>query len=458
MKRLFDRRVLSLALPAVASAMVPLIHRAVDMFWVRDLGTTTTAALTVSTLTVWLQHALGMLIGVGLGALVARYAGAKRRDAAGYVASQGLRHAAWLGLAFGAAGWFLAPLVIAGATDKAAVAAQAVPYTRLVWCGSLLIMIPFAGDAIFRAHADTRTPLRLGLVGLSLNLVLDPLLIYGWGPIPALGLTGAGAATLIASGVATVLHLKTLRAHGHLHAERPSDAALRLKANTRLGMPGLLGIDRVLAVRILKVGIPVAASSLLFNAIYLWILRVAYWAGGDAAQAGLGVGHTGEGVAWIMGMGWSAAAAALVGRALGAGSPNQAARHVRVAAVQCMVLSGLWAVVLYVFADPLAAFFAEGADAQFHGAAYFRIVAICLIPQAADLVIGGGFGGAGNTLPPTVISIVFSLARVPLAWFVAIHLDYGVHGIFWVITLTALLRALVIIAWWKRGAWRTSNV
>jgi Na+-driven multidrug efflux pump len=206
------------------------------------------------------------------------------------------------------------------------------------------------------------------------------------------------------------------------------------------------------------VGIPLAATSVLFNLIYLVLHALAAHAGGKAAQAGLGVGHTGEGVAFILGLGWGSAAAALVGRALGAGRPDEAEKYAWAAARQAAVLCGLWGLVLFLFDRPIAALFADGPEAVDHASSYLRIVALCLAPQALELVLDGAFGGAGLTVPPLVIGATFSLLRIPLCAAAVLAWGYGPAAIWVVISATAGVRGIACALWFARGTWKTRTV
>ncbi|MDJ0976459.1 MAG: MATE family efflux transporter [Planctomycetota bacterium] len=455
---LWDRRILALAVPAFLSSAVPLVHRWVDMAWLKELGTEATAALSLAAISTWFYMALGVLIGIGLTALVARYVGAGKEAGARYVASQGMRWGVGVGLLGAAIGWVGAPLLFHVAQADPGVDAQGMPYVRIYWGTGALTMVQFAGDAIFRGHGNTRTPMRIAVTALTLNVALDPLFIFGWGPVPALGVAGAATATATATAFAAFLHLRALRSARYLDRARPADELLRFTPSTPLGQPAAFGLDPAVLKRVVRVGVPAALASVLFNGITLVLMRCAQESGGSAAQAGLGVGYSGEGIAYVMGLGWSAAASALVGQRLGAGRPDEAHQYAWRAAWQCAVLSGIWGVALFVFDEPLATLFAREADAVGYGAQYYRIVAFCLMPQAVELVLTGAFGGAGLTVPPMVIAMVFSLARVPLAYFAAFTLEMGPAGIFVVIAATAVVRGLVTAAWFQRGTWKTREV
>lgn len=452
-----DREILRIALPAAGSALLQVAHRAVDQAWVGALGTEALAALAISCLSVWIFAALGWLVGMGLTALVARYLGAGRRGAAAYIATQGLRWALALGVVSAVAGWFLAPLLFLGAEAEPLVFADGLAYTRIYWAGGIAILLHLAGDAVFRAHGDTTTPFRIAMIALGLNVAVTPLLIFGWGPVPALGVAGAGCATVGAEALAALMCVRALRRRRLVSGDLVPDDEMRLHEATHVGRPGRLGLDVAVFVRMARVGLPALAASLLFNFVLLELMRTAQSAGGAAAQAGLGVGHTGEGVAFVLGLGWSAAAASLVGRRLGAEDPVGAERAAWRSAHHCAILCAGWAVLLFFVADPIARFFAHEPEAQAFAASYLRIVALCLVPQAYELVLDGAFGGAGMTLPPMLIGVSISLLRIPLAWW-AVGQGYGVESIWVVISATAFLRGLLCMGWFARGTWKLRAV
>ena len=457
--RRLDRRILDLALPAAGSALVPVVHRMVDMAWIRELGTEAVAALGVATISVWLFVAIAWALTMGLTALVGRYVGARRLDGAGYMASQGVRWGAAIGVVCVGIGYALAPLVfeLAGARDT--VAELGVLYTRIYWAGGAFVLVQTAGDAICRGRGDTRTPFKIGFASLVLNAVIDPLFIRGIdGVLPAMGVAGAALATVIASVLAALAYLVVLRGRGWFHRERPADDALRFNARTPLGQPNALGLDGAVFRRVARVGLPTFATSVLFNVILLEMMRIAEHAGGPAAQAGLTVGHTGEGFAFVICLGWAAAASSLVGRRMGAGQIQAAERAAWRATVQCALLNLLFGVLMFAFADQLAWLWAKEPAAQVHAASYYRIVAFCLVPQAVEIVIDGAFGGAGMTVPPMIVGVTLSAARIPLAWWAVFDLGLGVAGIWIVIAVTAALRGLWIGAWFSRGTWKTRSV
>ncbi|MCC7137454.1 MAG: MATE family efflux transporter [Planctomycetes bacterium] len=458
------REVLALAVPATLSGFVQLAYHWVNLGWVGRLPDATTAAagLSVATFGIWLVHSVAALVVAGAGSVVGRYVGAVRPAAASYVASQALRAALALGLAIGVLGGFVAPSLFERSGTSPAAAAQGTAYLRIAFAGAAASLLQLTADAVWRGHGSTRVPLLTSAVGLSLNAALDPLLMFGVGPLPRLGLPGAAVATVLASATAAAISFALLRRHGHVAGARPPDDVMRLDARTRLSGGPPRWLDLAVLRRFVRVGLPVAANGVFFVLVYLWLSHLVTEVGGDAALAGLGVGLRGEQVAFLLGSGCSMAAASLVARQLGAGRPDEAARAAwratAVGSAGCL----LWSLALFLLPELLArAFLSDAADtaaARAHAVAYWRIVAFCLVLQAWEAVLDGAFSGAGMTVPPMVVTTSLVAVRVPLARWAAVDLGHGVPGIWAVIAATAALRGVAIAAWFSRGTWKHRTV
>ena len=449
----------------MGSAILQLVHRAVDGYFIREVGTDAVASITVSSISVWIFTGLGFLIGIGVTSLVGRYDGARRMDAAAYVAGQGLRWALVVGVFSAVVGWWLVPLFFDGAGATKAVRDHGQPYAHIYWTSGTLVLLHIAGDGIFRGKGDTKTPFFFACLSLAINAALDPILIRGAGPIPALGVAGAAWATVAANVVGALLIVSTLWRRRWICAQAPPHDDLRFHDRTPIGRMGPWGLDRSVFMRMTRVGLPTAIAGMCFNIVYLVILNAAEYAGGPAAQAALGIGHTGEGVAYVLGIGWSAAAASLVGRHLGASDVAGASVAAWRCARQCGLITLLWSIVMLVRPEWIADVFAprseSGAiDSQtlLFAISYIATVAYCMVPQAFELTLGGAFGGAGLTMPPMIIRVSFSLLRIPLAWWAVTTWPHTITALWWVICLTALLRAILLIYWFSRGTWKSYTV
>ncbi len=454
-----DRRILALAIPAIGSGLTALAHYWIDAYWIgRYLEEADTAALSIAWYAVWIFGALASLLSVGLTALVARYVGAGRQAGARYVGSQGIRGAVGFAVVLAAAGWFLAPSVFALAKSAPGVTAAGVPYVRYYWLGGLVFLGQQAADAIFRGHGITWIPFVLSCGALLVNAVLDPLLVLGWGPFPRLELRGAALATLVAQGAASLLAVAILRKLALTSPRRPPDDELRLRPTTPVGRPNRFGLDLSVAYRITRVGLPTACSGVFFSIIYIGLNRIVWDAGGTAAQAGLGVGLRAEALAFVIGAAFSAAAASLVGRSLGQGDPELAARSAWRATLHCTIPCALWAVFLFLGNAGLVDFLLRDGPAQAHAESFLYIISFCLVPLAVEAVLEGAFGGAGLTVPPMVVTLALTSVRLPVAAGLVYGAGQGVTAIWWTISATAICRGLLVGRWFGRGTWKTHGV
>lgn len=457
------REIVGLALPAMASGFVWVAYHWINQIWVGRMGghgSAPVAALSVAVFGTWAFGALSGLAGTGLNALVGRYVGAGRPAAASYVATHGLRFAAAFGALVGLVGIFIAPKLAAWSDVGPEAAAMSTGYLRAFYAAGFAALTQGAADSVFRGHGDTRTPFLVAVATLSTNALLDPILIFGAGPVPALGVTGAGIASAIAATGGAVASVWRLHRRGFLSTVRPPDAELKLVESTPIAPGPLRALDLSVVRRVGRVGVPTSLQGLIFVAIYFMLARIVTKAGGDDAIAGLGAGLRGEQVAYFLGLGFMVAAASLVSRRLGAHRPRDAQR----CAVRCSMLASAgclaWGTLLYVLADALAALFIESGSpaARAHAADFYRIVAPCLMFQAWEHVLEGAFAGAGLTWPPMISSVLLTVIRIPIARWAAFDLGAGVRGIWVVIAVTAALRGVFLAIWFARGTWKTRRV
>ena len=451
--------VLALALPALGSGLVDTAQHWVNQLWVGRLGRDATAGLTVATFGVWGLSASLMLLGVGLGALVGRYVGAGRDGAARWVALQGVRWAWVIAGIVAIVGCVVAPLLFAVAGTGEGASRAGTAYLRIAYVGGAAFTTLVALDAVWRGRGNTRVPLLIALAVLGCNAVLDPLLIFGLGPVPGLGIAGAAVATVLAKGAGAWVSWRALARRGWLSSARPPDDEIRLAPSTPLKPGPIPGLDLSVARRFARVGLPTAAAGLLFVGVYLFLSHIVTQAGGDAAQAGLGAGIKGEQVAYVIGIGFAAAASSLVSHRMGAGRPDVAGAAAWSAVRLASLGTGAWAALLFLARVPLARLFLGDDDvAVGHAVDYFVIVALCLVPQCWETVLEGAFGGAGMTVPPMAVSGVLTAARLPLAWWFAIERGGGVPAIWVVIAATAAARGICLALWFARGTWKTRTV
>jgi len=262
------------------------------------------------------------------------------------------------------------------------------------------------------------------------GLLLDPVLILGLGPAPHLGIAGAAIATIFTRAIAFLIGVVILARRRLIVMGRLTIAALR---------------------PIVRVGLPTAVTGVVFANIYVLLTRTTTHFG-TPALAALGVGHRVESWTFMIGVGFGAAAAAVVGQNLGARNPQRAARAGWIACGYASAVAAVGASLEYLLAPQFAALFTTDAAVIAESVHYLRIVAISTLFIGTELVLEGALGGAGETLPPMITSTTLTALRLPLAaWAAPI---WGTAGIWWAISLTALGRGVAMAGLWKWGRWK----
>ena len=426
--------IIALAWPAVGTTLFQVLFNITDTFWVgRTLGPAALAGVSVASYAIWIMTSIGELVGVGLTAVAARRHGERNPDAAARATGTALWMALAIGLAVAAGGVALLRPLFRVMQTAADVSRYGHDFLVVQLLGAALVYGYFVVAAAFRSAGDTRTPFYLLGAAVLVNLVLDPVMILGIGPFPALGVYGAALATVLTRGLGFAVGLALLIRRG----------AVRNAFEWRL------------ARTIARIGLPMMLTGVLFSLIYVWLARVT--AGfGTPALAALGIGHKVEGVSYMICVGFALAAETMVGQNLGAGRPDRARKAgwttVRIAMVPTITLG----VLFLLIPERLAAIFTADPATIAAAASYLRVVAPAQIAIAFEQVLEGSLGGAGYTIWPMVWVVALSAIRIPLApWAAA---NWGLTAIWWVLTLTAVGRAVALTLLWHRGGWHRSRV
>lgn len=429
------RTIARVAIPAVASTLLMTIFGTVDAFWVgTQIGPAGIAAVATSIFWIWLIISIAEMVSVGLTAVAARRYGEGRSEAATRAAGSALIFTVVSGVVVGAAGLAMLPRLFALMHTPSDVTALGLRYLGTYLLGTPLIFGFFAVDAAFRAAGDARTPFVLLSLSVAVTLVLDPVLILGLGPAPKLGIAGAAIATVTTRAVAFALGLWLVLRRGLLRFER---------------------FDWKAIASICRVGLPTAATGIVFSLIYVFVTRSATQFG-TPALAALGIGHRVESWLYMIGVGFGAATAAVVGQNLGAGRIDRAERAGWIATGFCTALGVVFCVLELWVPEWFVGLFTDDPAVIAEGARYVRIAAVSQLALCAEIVLEGALGGAGHTVAPMLASTTITISRIPLAAWAAAR--WGSVGIWWVISLTAIVRALAIVWLWRSGGWKRKSV
>jgi putative MATE family efflux protein len=434
--------ILVLAIPMVLEMVMESVFAVVDVFFVGRLGAAAVASvgLTESMLAIVYTIAVGLAIGAT--AMVARRFGEGDREGAAHAAAQALVLGLVVAVAVGIPGALLAPrlLAVMGATPD--VIATGTGYTQMMLAGNASIMLLFLVNAVFRGAGDAAIAMRVLWLANALNIVLGPCLIFGLGPFPRLGVTGAAVATTIGRGTGVLFAASRLlggkgRIAVHRHHWR---------------------IDPQLLGRIARVSSSAMVQVFIASASWIGLTRIVSGFGSDAV-AGYTIGMRVVLFALFPAFGVSNAAATMVGQALGARKPERAERAVWVAGGYATAFLGLVGIAFVVLAPAIVAIFTSDPAVAVYGVQCLRIVALGFLFYGYGMVFSQAFNGAGDTRTPTRLNFgVFWLFEIPLAWLLADRLGVGPHGVFIAITAAFSLFAVTGALLFRRGRWKTVHV
>ena len=426
-----------LVVPVFLSYLLRIAYQWVDALWVRGLGVEATAAVTTSVFVMWSVYSINDIVGLGVAAYVSQLLGAGERARAGVAAYHGVRASALLGLLGTLAGCFGVRHIYQLMNADAGVITQGVSYLSVLLLFAPLPMMAITAEIVMRSAGDTRTPLIIDLFAIGLNAALDPLLIYGWGPIPRMGVAGAAWATVIAQAVMVACYF-TLAARGHRafpFARRAPGPPIRVMGMARVGAPG-------------------AIIGLLFSVVYIAFARAA-GAFGPAALAVVGIANRIEALHFVGSVSLGNAAASLVGQNLGARRPERAIAAILTANRWNLWASGILMVAFFAAPGVFLNFFSRDPEVHRIGSEYLRVLSLCLPFVGIEIVTAEAIIGSGHTRAISAIFTAFSLLRIPLAFIVPAWTGLGVIGIAWLITVTAAVRSMIIVAWAVRRTWLT---
>lgn len=439
------RAILLLSVPMVLEMLMESIFVVWDIYMVGhiDKEAVATVGLTESMMTIVYTLAIGLSIGTT--AMVARRTGEHDPDAAAHTAAQTLILGLLMSIVIGAAGVLLAPRLLAGMGGEAAVVERGSNFTRvMLGCNASVVML-FLINAIFRGVGDAAVAMRVLWLANAINIVLGPCLIFGLGPFPEMGVTGAAVATSIGRGTGALFAFsKLIRPGGRIQLTRRH-----------------MNFDPKVMARLVR---------LSGNATFQVFVGMASWVGltrilssfGSAAVAGNTIGIRVIMFALLPSWGMSNAAATLVGQSLGAGKPERAEAAVWRASFYNAIFLGVVGLVFVIFADPIVGFFthaAAGPEVHAYGTSCLRIIASAFLFYAYGMVITQSFNGAGDTRTPTIINLfIFWLYEIPLAYLLAFHFGMGPRGVFFAVTLAFSTLAVVSALIFRRGRWKTRRV
>lgn len=437
------RAVILLAIPMMLEMMMESVFALVDIYFVSHLGKNAVSIVGLTESVITIVYSLAIGVSMAATALVARRVGEKNMEAASEAGMQSMLIAVVITIVISIAGYLYAPriLQLMGA-EPAAIESGSV-YTRILMGGSLMIMLLFLLNGIFRGAGDAMMAMKSLWVANICNIILCPVLIRGWGPIPAMGLTGAAMATTIGRGIGVCYQLY------HLF-----NGKSLIKFTVQHLKPKWRTI-RSLA----EIAWPATLQFIIGSGSWIVLASLVVQTGGSTASAGYQTAIRILIFFILPAWGMSNAAATLVGQNLGALKPERAELSVIKTAKYNAIFMTVVAVIFLLFAPFIISFFTKDAGVAAYAIQALRIIGLGNFFYGVGMVMANAFNGAGDTKTPTVINLFgFWCFQVPLAWLLAKKMLLGPAGVFTAIPVAETLIAVTAYILFKRGKWKQKIV
>ena len=436
------RAVFLLAVPMILELVMESTFAVVDIYFVGRLGSSAVATVGLTETYLFLLYSIGIGLSTAVTAIVARRIGEKKKDQAGVSAVQSIFLAILVSIPFALIGIFFARDLLALMGGDAWALEHGYRYTQWMLGGNAVIILLFVINSIFRGAGDAAIAMRVLWIANGCNMILDPLLIFGLGPFPQLGIEGAAIATNIGRGVGVSVQLWTLfRGGEHIRVLR-SYLQLNGKVIAEIVRTSLGGIGQMI----------VAMTSWIF------VMRIIAEFGSQAV-AGATIALRIMMFTLMPAWGMSNAVATLVGQNLGAQKPDRAERAVWVTGFWNMLFLVGVSIFYFIFSESLVGIFTNNQDVIRIGGKWLTIVSYSYFVYAWWMVAVQAFNGAGDTGTPTKINLVFFwLIQIPLSYLLGKALGLGYTGVFWAIFISETSVGLFTLWLFTRGKWKTVRV
>ncbi|MFU0825110.1 MATE family efflux transporter [Clostridium sp.] len=420
---------IKLALPIMGTSFIQMAYNMTDMIYIGRLGSSAVAGVGTAGFFTWFAMAFILISRIGAEIGISQSIGKGDTESAKKYANNTIILNIGLGLIYGAFLIIFRKQLVGlfNLTNKNVID-MAISYLVIVAAGINFYFINPVFTGIYNGTGDSKTPFRFNVVGLIANMILDPVLIFGVGPIPALGVKGAAIATVFAQVVVTTLFIMSAKKF----------RLLRSFSFKNLDIENMKSI--------FKYGLPVALQNGLFTIFAMVIARIiADW--GEVPIAVQKVGSQIESISWMTAEGFQTAISAFVGQNYGAKKWDRIVKGYKIGILTVSII-GIFATFLLIFgAAPIFSFFIPEEKTLPYGVAYLRILGVSQLFMCIEIATSGAFNGMGKTLPPSLVSIIFTGSRIPMALILSSPNLLGLNGVWWSISISSIIKGILLISW-----------
>jgi len=437
-----DRAIILLAIPMTLEMVMESLFAVVDIFFVSKIGVNAIAAVGLTESLMTITYSLGWGLALGTTAMIARRVGEKDNDGASIAAVQSIYLAFIIAVPIMIAGLLFAEdfLRMMGASEM--IIAEGAGYTRLIFGSNIIVILLFLINGIFRGAGDAALAMRSLWIANSINIILDPMFIFGIGPFPEWGIEGAAIATVIGRAVGIcyqVYHLAKGRGIVKIHR-------------------GNWQYKNEIVIRLVKLSSGVTAQFIIGSASWIFLMRVMSTFG-SIALAGYTIAIRIIIFTILPAWGFSNAAATMVGQNLGALQPDRAEKSVWRTGFFNAIFMGTVMIVFLFFSDNIADFFTDEKDVVASAAECLKIFSLGYFSYAFGMVLLQAFNGAGDTRTPTIMNLViYWLMQIPLAYLLSVQLSLNAPGVYWTVVICETIFSITGYFLFKKGKWKTIKV
>ena len=440
-----SKAIILLSIPMVLEMIMESVFALVDIFFVSRLGAEAIATVGITESLMTIIYSISIGLSVGTTALVSRRIGEKRPEEASVAAVQAIFVGIVVSLLFSAIGIFFAKDLLRLMGASAETVEMGYMYPAIMLGGNSVIMLLFIINAVFRSSGDAAISMRVLWFANILNIILDPLLIFGIGPFPELGIKGAAVATNIGRGMAVIYQLYMLGKGQYRVKIRARQMVIKITEMVKLVKLSLGAIGQYI----------IATSSWIF---LVWVITSL----GEEVVAGYTIAIRIVMFVLLPSWGMANAAATLVGQNLGADKPERAERAAWVVGVANMIFLGLASIIFIAIPDSFIGFFVDGANDPVvvqSGVTCLRIVSFGFLVYAMGMVMVNALNGAGDTATPVWINfIAFWLIEIPIAYLLTVVMGLHINGVCYAILIGEAALTFIAIAIFRRGKWKLKKI
>lgn len=437
------KSLIALSVPIIFANILQTAYQLTDTFWVGRLGTVAVAAVSISFPVIFLIISLGGGLAMAGTILVAQYKGKNDTKATNHIASQTLLMTVIISIILAAIGYLLSPHLVNLMGVEQGVFSSAVSYMKISFIGMIFMFTYMVFQSLARGVGDVKTPMYIVLGTVLLNLILDPLFIFGYGFVPAFGVTGAAIATIGTQGLAATIGMILLLKGKH-----------QLQLHIRDLKP-----DFPLIKKMFWLGFPASVEQST-RALGMTVMTFLVATFGTLTIAAYGIGIRILSFIIIPALGLSMATSTLVGQNIGAGKTQRAEKIVKLSSMAGFIVLTIVGIIIFLFAKQISGWFIPGEIETIRASALFiKIISLTFGFIGIQQVLNGAFRGSGNTMVSMILAIVsLWVLRFPLAYILSQHTALAEIGLWIAFSVANIIATIITIVWFAKGTWKQKKI